>query len=530
MFLKEAAVFLISSLITLALTFFKIPINTTFQIIIGIIFITLVLLNKFLSLSAKSSFGNWLYLIKLLISSLLVQLIIVSTGAFYSPLLVLLYLYTIAVSFLINTKSSAFFIGFSAVTLTLAIFLNPSLKSLFYEDIWLVAVYLFSFVAIMPLISLINRTYNLKDSISKILSETLAIGKRREQSILQGLNELVLVTDTNFKILSFNEVVEKTLNLEGKVTGEHILSVLKLKNQAGNPATLESLSLDQVLTNRVTYVVKEFELETKDAKNLKVLIQIKPIINTEGKINQIAFVLIDARTTGLKDHSSLDQARLRQKNMMESIKTVLDQAHFPSAETTVLLLGKLDEDLLIAQDLEDHPFKQENSLQDLVELCQQIIVKKYPLSQALQVSIKLTLSKDEVKEAAYLSLKKTNVPAGVLTASDFSVSTDFKWAAILLEKLIDIAMLLLSGQLHAVMDISFSTEDQAILVSITSSPVQLKEEDTQKLLEQYNFNWGSGLEGYIAKTISQQLNIPITISLEADHLSLNLKFQKGANP
>ena len=327
------------------------------------------------------------------------------------------------------------------------------------------------------------------------------------------------------------------MNLPGTIIGENLLSTLHLKNESGSVATLESLSIDQALGNKVTYVVKGFELETKSDKHLKVSIQIKPVISPGGEVNQIAFVITDARITAPSTHSTLEQAKQRQKIILDNLKIVLNKAQLKSAEIQVLMLGKLDEDLLIAQDLEDHPFKKNVSYQDLAELCQQVTSKKEPLAKALQVSFKFSLSKEEIQEAAYLSLKKSNVSSAALIPSEFSVPADAKWLNILLEKLVDIGMLLSLGKPSCFVNLYLDrTGEKIIRVSIISSPVQLKENEKSNLFEKYygslastNLKLGSGLEGFIAKAISAELKLPIEVSVKGEVLTMSIKVSKGTN-
>ena len=513
---QEFLAFLLASIVSIFFGLGKIPINTIFEAILAILIVLLVVFNKSFDIVTR-----WVHLAKLFLSALLVQLIIISTGAFQSPFLILLHLYTLGSSFLLKVSSALIFLVFSLIVLISATFLNPILLDLFKEDPGSTFLYFVSFIVIIPLAQFLMSTYHLKDTISKILTENLAIGEKREQSILSGLNELVLVTDKDLKILSFNGAVEKSLDLSGTIIGENLLSALHLKDKRSNPVTSESLSIDQVLQNRVTYFLKGFELETKYDKHFKILIKVDPITNMAGEVNQISFVITDAKVTELSSHASLDLAKQKQTTILDNLENALDKAHLSSVETQVFFLEKLEEDLLTAQDLEDHPFKQNVSYQDLVELCQAAIVKKTPLAKALQIPLKFSLSKDEVQEAAYLSLKKSNVPPQVLSPSEFSAPVDTKWLKILLEKLLDISMLLVLGQPNGTVNLYLDKiADDTISASVISSPMQLRESEGSNLFEKYygslastNLKFGSGLEGFIAKAVSSELKLPIKVSI-----------------
>lgn len=532
MFSWDLLAFLLSSLTALSLLYYKAPTRVLQQGIALLLVVFLILSKKFIF--ANSKFSNTLFrIIMLTLSSLFVQLLVISSGGFYSPFLILLHLYTLGVSFLLKIGSAISFLVFSLIVLLASTFLNQTLLSLFNQDPGSVILYFVSFIVIIPLAQFLMSTYHLKDTISKLLTETLAIDEKREQSILQGLNELVLVTDVKLKILSFNEAVERSLNIQGSILGNNLLSTIHLRDDSGNPATLKSLSIDQVVANRTNYFVKDFNLETKATKDLKVAIQIKPITNLAGEINQIAFVITDARVSGGQTHSRLEQARQRQKLLWDSLKSTISNAHLPSLGTQALLLNKLDEDLLIAQELEDHPFKKRISYQDLVELCQQIKLKKELLAKSMKVQLQFSIAKEEAKEAAYLSLRKSNVPSESLPPSEFSVPTDPKWLEIALERLLDIAILLATGQLNPLVTISLSRSNSETIVILISAKTPPISKVSELFVEYYgslittNLRFGSGLEGFIAKTVASYLGIPLEAKIEAGYLRIQLKLTKN---
>ena len=533
---REFVAFLLSSIIATTLGAGKAPV-TIFEAVITILIVLLVFFDKgfnFSSKYVKYKLTKWVRLFALFLSALLVQLIIVSTGGFYSPFLILLHFYTLGSSFLLKISSAFIFLMLSLIVLISTTILNPTLMSLFQQDPGPAILYFVSFIVIIPLAQFLMSTYHLKDTISKILTENLAIGEKREQSILSGLNEMVVVTDKDLKILSFNEAVERLLDLQGIILGENFLIALHLKDQTGSAATLHSLSINQALQNRVTYFVKGFELETKYDKHFKVSIKVNPITNLAGEVNQISFVMTDAKLVDPSAHATLEESKQRQKSILDNLKTSLEGAHLPSVETGVIFLGKMEEDLLIAQDLEDHTFKKSINYQDLAELMLEIIVKKEPLSKALQVNLQFNLSKDEVEEAAYLSLKKSNPPPEALSPSEFSVPTDAKWLNVLLERLVDISILLSFGNPNAAVNLYLDrTDEKTRRISVITSPVQLKESEKEYLFEKYygnlastNLRFGSGLEGFIAKAVSSELKLPIDIQINTNTIIMSLKVSK----
>lgn len=538
----DLLVFFLSSLVSLSFIYYKVS-TTIIEQGVALLLILLLFLAKQQtssiskrSISFPSRFSSKLFRsIFLILSSLFVQLLVISSGGFYSPFLILLHLYTLGSAFLLKIGSAISFLVFSLIVLLASTFLNQTLLILFKQDPGSALLYIVSFIVIIPLAEYLMSTYRLKETISKILTEHIQLGEKRERSILEGLNELVLVTDVNLKILSFNEAAQKSLT--ENILGNNLLLALRLKSEDGQDATIESLSIDKVLEESSTRAIEGFYLETKRDKHLKVIIQIRPVTNPAGAVNQIAFVIIDAKSTGLALHLDLEKAKKKYQVILENLKKSLKEGKLLEASLETLLLAKADEDVLLAQELEDHPFKMVITYQDLVELSQKAVGKKQELARALGVTLELTFPKEEVREVSYLSLKQSNTPVSVLPQSDFSALTDPKWFTVILEKLLDISILLVSGQ-RGFVDLSLNRETEQIFISVTVSPVNLTEEDKKDLFKEYfgalgqrtNLRFGSGLEGFISKTISDGLNLNIDTKLSENKLVFTYNLTKEVAP
>ncbi|OGE14059.1 hypothetical protein A2111_00930 [Candidatus Daviesbacteria bacterium GWA1_38_6] len=526
--------FLISALLTIALIFYRVPTAVLQQGIALLLVILLIFARKIVFSDLKVS-GIIFRFIFLILSSLFVQLLVLSSGGFYSPFLILLHLYTLGASFLLKLSSAISFLFFSLVILFAGTFLNQTLMNLFKEDPGSAIIYLISFIVIIPLAQFLMSTYHLKDTISKLLSEHIEIGEKREQSILSGLNELVIVTDINLKILSFNGAVEKTLKLPGIILGSSLLEAIRLKDSAGKEATAESLSVNKVLKNKITHFVEGFLLETRLNPDFRVSIQIRPVTNPAGEINQIAFVITDIKPSGSEIHTEFERAEAQQKTAFGQLREMINSAKLKSGNLSLLLLEKNEDDLFIAAELIDHPFRKMIGYQDLVEICQLIRIQKLPLAAALGINLKFEPVND-TKEQAYLSLKQNYQTSESLPPSEYSVPSDSKWLKVLIGRILDIATLLVSGQTSAAVNLSLSKdEDQEIIVAISANPVNIGESEKEDLLKEYfgslmsktNLRLGSGLEGFIAKIISSNLNLPLKLEVNGNILSISFQVSKG---
>src|SRR5258708_330049 len=321
---------LLSSIVSLLIIYNKIPTRNLQQIIALLLVFLLAILSRFLFSNSGKINTGWLASSLVFLSSLLVQLLVLSSGGFYSPFLILIHLFTLGASFLLNLPTAISFLFFSVILLFLHIKLDPNILKLFNEDFWSAVLYFISFIVIVPLSFLLMRTYHIKDTLSKILSEHLQLGKLREESILSGLSELVIVTDINMRILYVNSAVEKELGLNGpELLHKYFLEVFPLKDSDGNTATVQSLSIDSALLDKAARMVNNFYFYGKS--RTRVTIQIRPIVDLNGKLIQVVFVITEA-TTGTSyypSHSSIDQARNKYLAMVDEMKKTLPLNQFP---------------------------------------------------------------------------------------------------------------------------------------------------------------------------------------------------------
>src|SRR4029077_8288995 len=99
---------------------------------------------------------------------------------------------------------------------------------------WSVVLYFISFIVIIPLAQILTRNYHLKDAVSKMLSEYIKIEERREESILTGLSEMIIVTASDLKILSANNAAERALGLsDSELIQKPFLEACPLKDKDG---------------------------------------------------------------------------------------------------------------------------------------------------------------------------------------------------------------------------------------------------------------------------------------------------------
>lgn len=503
-FFLELSPLLLSSAVTVALTFLKTPL-VLLQQIISVLIIVMLLLLRNLS-TKKESIGSTIAGLKWFIffaTSLLVQLIVASSGGIFSPFLILFHLFALGISFIINFRASTVFLSFSIITLIIYSGSDPFIRESVLKDLSATVLYAISFITIIPIARLLSTNYHLKDNLSKLLSNQIKL----EQSILEGVTEMVFVTDIDMKLLSANEVVEKKLHQSSEsVSGKFLLDVVDLRNSNNVSIDRQFLSVDSAISENSTRIIKDLFLYLPNAPTpIKVSTQVKPVLDSEGKLQNISFIIIpDLNIIGdIRSHKVLEKARNKYKILNDQFRQSLSNAPL-DIRMREEIISKMQEDLILSAEIEDHPLKVVNTIVNVDQICKEIIDQNPPLTKLLDVKLEYgnPVSYDQK-----------------ISDSTFIVTLDSNWLKILIQKIIDLATLLSSHEKQSKITLVLVKAGNFIEVVIKfpfyfSNPDQQQDIFTPyygNLSALANLKLGSGLEGFIAKSLSVHLNIPIRI-------------------
>lgn len=457
-----------------------------------------------------------------------------------SPFLILLHLYTLGASFLLRLQSAIVFLIFSIFILIANVLLSQNALQLLRDDPGTTILYVISFVAIIPLSQFLTSSYHFKDTLSRLLREYIQLGERREESILESLDELVFVVDHNLNIVSTSASAEKTLGLpKSNIIGYPLFDILNLQNEAGIRLKNEDLVIDDILKDKTARIVNNYYLHTKvKSQPEKIVINMRPVTDSQGRINQIVFIITDTFRAGfLEKHSNIEQAQAKHQELINAVKETLIKTHQGKTETNIELLDKIEDDVLTALEIEDHPIQKKVDFEDIAWICQQVADKKQEFASSCGVNLVFHLPENETSELAALRLRSTNASPQSLLVSDFSVLTDKRWLEIAVKELLDIAILIASGMEKREIELSVSRfSTTALNITITTfAPLFSQPEQQQLFVEYYgelgkktNLKNGSGLEGFIVKSVINQLNIPLEIKSwgQPSRLQLTLTLSK----
>lgn len=524
--LLEGIVLLLSFLISVLAVYFKIPIGALQQAIAFMVVVLLLLLNR-LILTRSRPPGPVPKLLLIFLAALLFELIIFTSGGFYSPFLIIFHLFAVAASFLISLRTAIVFLVMAVLALLADLWIDPQLQLLFISDPGPIILYTLSFLAIIPLYYLIGSRYNVKDAVVKILTRQIKLSELREQTLLSGLSDIVLILDTNLRILSFNEAAERVLGLSApEIANRKLFEIVFLKDINGRIVDNKLLSIDQVIADKTTHIVNKLLLYTKNtAMPRTVNIQVKPGVNLEGAVDEIILVV-----SGITDldrgenlpHQGLEEAGLRYKAMLESIKNELQAKNLTSLQVKTMLLGKSEEDLLLAREIEDHGIKPKSALVDVAELIRRNIVSEQVLAGQLHVNLEFSFDEHYLLEASTHIPKGSNFSPQMLTSAYFTVNFDMAWLDLLIKKILDLSLLLVAGQSNPAVKIRLSYDQDDVIAAFVCTLSVAPEADLNQLLLPYygvfkeygRLRLGSGLEGMLIRAIAVLMNIKYDIRFQ----------------
>lgn len=511
------AIFL-SSAITLAVIYFELVTTQLQQIVLALVIILLLFSNRFL----------FFRIIFLFLLSLLIQVWILSTGGIKSPFLILFHLFALGLSFLANIKSATVFLLLSVFVLIAQTLLDPRILQLAMEDPGSTLLYLTSFLVTVPLFVLVNRFYHIKDSLLNVLHKQLKITHLQQESLLKGLQELVLVVDRNLNIISINEAAEKELSVfKSEVTHKPLLDILFLKDKNNVMVSQQYFPVDRIAEEKTTRILKDLWLLTKNRVLPKpVIIQLRPIDNLEGQVDQITIVISDNRETLTENnqkHISTEISRVKHQAMMEDLKQRVDVLNLPELAIRLELLWRMEQDLQNVKEIEDHSIKQSLFLIDLAQLSKKRVISLQNFAKFLGVTLDFSLPNFGLQDIATLIPKGSKISPDQLTSAFFTAPLDIKWTDLLIQKLLDMAILLTSGIKNPLVTLNIEREGTALLVvTITTNyPAFTKQQEPEIFQPQYgslgsttNLKLGSGLEGYLARSIASILGLLLSIEPE----------------
>lgn len=507
------------------LIYYKIPVNNLNQLAIFLLISLLLVLSKVIYVKGrKAQIGGKIKLVLVFLTAFLTQIVVVSTGGFYSTLLIIIHIYTLGSGFLLQIKIAITFLFLTLVILGGQLYWDQNLRQKFHDDPGIAAIYLASFIIIIPLAQFIMKTYNLKDKMTKVLGEYLNMGQQREESILSGLNEFIFISDKNLHLISINESAEKFLKLSNsQIQGKPFLETINIIDNAGVKIDYSVLPVKEILEDKVIRIIEGMFLVSPAGQKSPVIIQIKPIKDAKNRVSQFIFIIRDARldlnTQG--HHKEFESVLTRYQQSLMNLKKAVSILDSMQAKQMVEILSHVEDDMRLVLEMEDHPLKEKISFADVAFVAQGAIESKEEFAASLGVDLEFILSGGDSAELAWLDLQKQKINPGLIGNNKYTVSVDPAWLKLLIQKLLDMSILLVSCETKPKIELIPGSDEENILIQIMvyttivakSQIEELFIKDYGNLLNKTNLKLGSGVEGFLAHAIAVELKLDLSAQI-----------------
>jgi PAS domain-containing protein len=388
----------------------------------------------------------------------------------------------------------------------------------FFSPLFITFLYASSLLITLPLTRYLLNKYQVKDKLASLLNLT----QSTQRSILGSLTEQVFIVDSDLTVLFSGSPASKLLDLPSEdLLGKNLLEILHLEDENNIRADADHLNIPIALHDRTPQVISGYYLKhAKISGQTKVLIQINPITDAENKLRQL--VVIISPDYGDKNHQDLVQAQLRNLIRVEQLKKVLSTNKLNQYLPMVELISQTGQDLIYTIELEDHPLKNYTTSQNVYNLCMSIVTRAKERAYVLYSKIEFINQLELIKNDAELTAE-----------------IDPKWTEILILKLLNLSLLCAQdGETSSI--VSIKPDNTSIVIDISVKNSYFTKRDIPLLFTKYYSNlhkarldYGSGLEGFIVKTITTNLGIQFSadynegLSLINFRINLNKKSFSG---
>lgn len=525
--------FLASSAISFGLIYLRLSTVFSQQIISVVLLFSVILLGKFNGVKKQST--PWQTGIAVLLSSFLVQMLVISSGGLYSPLLIIIHIYTLGAIFLLNSKTPILFLIMSLAVLGGQLKYDPILVATFANDPWTAVIYGLSFLIIIPLALYLSHNYFMKDAFTKILKNYISMQEQKEVSILTALNDLVVVTDQNLSIVSVNISVEKYLQRDKQdILGKKLFDIFNFKDLSGTSGNTTSLSIDAALQDHASHFVEGFMLETAGTiKPKPVLVQIRPLADAKGQISQIVIVMSEPVAKREEhSHQSISEAIKRKNALLDSFAHIAPNTSYDGVKDKIGLITHIEEDIFLSQELEDHTISEKPTLADIILLTTQKINEEQNLADFLGVKVDLKYADPDATESAYVKLHESLTQDIDLSPSIYSLPIEKRLVGIIISKMLEIGMIIASATPYKLITIEASQDnDHKLYLKVQIPNPGLEEGEVADILvlnnpstgQKTRLQNGSGMEGFIFKKLCTILNIPFQIQLASNKAKIEIQ-------
>ncbi len=525
-------VFLIATLISSVFIRLAIPQLVTHQII-ALLVLCFVCLSLVSQVRLFRDFfitkGKWLVLLLL---TVIVQLLLISTGGLLSTFFILFNLFILGISFFFSFSVAVLFVLFSLPLFGLAMISNPVLLQAVLDDPATPILYLLSCLSILPVSYILASRYHFKSKITNILQKQLEL----EDTILDNLHELVIVTDSSLNIVSVNDVVERVLHRSrAELIQIPLFNVLYIKDSNGVLLTPEKLSLPMLLEQKNNKEMQDLTMVTTTVSPKKVSMRITPINDVDGKNHQLSIIITEKSgySNNLSLRKEVQLALTKHQAAISSFKKILGENRDIGMKTKLILLENSEQDIITILRLDELLSEARRVRFDIAHMGKKTLAIEQEFADTFHVPLDFAFENFGKNDIEPIIAGQQAISYDQLTGPFFTISYDIRLVSLALQKLVRLGILFASSQKNPLVQVRLTrSSEQKIQLAVSASCSPKVAEHKHALFSMYygviagesNLALGSGLEGVILKTVTDRLEIPLTIEYQEEIGRINFRF------
>ncbi len=379
----------------------------------------------------------------------------------------------------------------------------------------------------MPIAYIVSYKYHVKDWFFTMLETKVAT----DEAILASLNELIIVTDLKLHIISVNDTVERAmLKSRSELLYKPVFDEFLFKDKKGRFVTKETFFSEGNTSLQPKIINDVFTLFGSVTSDREVTIRVQKTKELESNMNQISFIIsFTKRPITASMTTVLKKARMKYEAMNENLKKRLKEEKLYDIRTQIILLEKIESDIYNVNTAKEQLKTVHISKIDVTKLCKHAVILEHDFAHSFHVAIDFELCNFGVKDIAPLVTKGFSIKPEDWTGPFFTVACDMERVEIVIKKLLDMAVFLASTQKNPkiLLQVERERKDTIVIKVVGDCPV-INNTDIAEIFKPYygalyeksNLHLGSGLEGYLVKTICDILAIPINVNVAQNNLTL----------
>lgn len=391
-------------IILLVILSFPLSLISKFKIdqiqIIGLLVLMVILYHRFLFPELAKKSQRLAIYVEIIPFLLLVPLLVLSTGGFLSPLLIIVHLSAISLAVVLNPVAALAFL-LTILTVLVMHFLTVSQLTI-ADNISLIIISFLSFIATIPLFYLFKSHEKTQVEWLSYLDKQVVTGQAQEKALMANLNEAIIVVSPEKYVLNMNKKAEDLTGFSQiEAVGKTYTDILKM--QDSTKVALTTTPVDRVIASNKALFLKDITVQN-NRWGIKAKVKFSPIRDSKSSLLGVLIVVSNATSateieeiqndtlslalfkfnTLLSDTRSYNATLLEDPKLSPTQKTYADRISHINQD-----LLRLSDDFLLSIRLDEENVAIKTESIDISPLLEDILAKLDILAQKEKVTHKL---------------------------------------------------------------------------------------------------------------------------------------------